>query len=176
MNFPQGVIDFLVYLAPSLLVFFTTWFLVRRFLQRETTLKLMEVKAGQQKEMIPLRLQAYERLAIYLERISPNVLLLNQYEHGLTVLEFQQRMLIMIRDEFEHNYAQQIYVTAPLWTVIRKAKDEVARQVIMSASALEGDAPAYQLSQKIVDSIIDNEDYPTQRALTILKAEVAQLL
>ena len=42
MNFPQGLIDFLVYLAPSLMVFFTTWFLVRRFLQRETTLKMLE--------------------------------------------------------------------------------------------------------------------------------------
>ena len=102
MNFPQGLIDFLVYLAPSLMVFFTTWFIVRRFLQRETTLKMLELKAVQQKEMMPLRLQAYERLSIYLERISPNVMLLNQYEPGMTVLEFQQGMLTMIRDEFEH--------------------------------------------------------------------------
>lgn len=83
MNFPQGLINFLVYLAPSLMVFFTTWFLVRRFLQRETTLKMLELKAIQQKEMMPLRLQAYERLSIYLERISPNVMLLNQYEPGI---------------------------------------------------------------------------------------------
>ena len=122
MNFPQGLIDFLVYLAPSLMVFFTTWFLVRRFLQRETTLKMLELKSLQQKEMMPLRLQAYERLSIYLERISPNVMLLNQYEPGMTVLEFQQGMLTMIRDEFEHNYAQQIYITPALWNLIRNAR------------------------------------------------------
>lgn len=110
MNFPQGLIDFLVYLAPSLMVF-TTWFLVRRFLQRETTLKMLELKRYNKKEMMPLRLQAYERLSIYLERISPNVMLLNQYEPGMTVVEFQQSLLTMIRDEFEHNYAQQIYIT-----------------------------------------------------------------
>ncbi len=176
MNFPQGLIDFLVYLAPSLMVFFTTWFLVRRFLQRETTLKMVELKAIQQKEMMPLRLQAYERLSIYLERISPNVMLLNQYEPGMTVLEFQQGMLTMIRDEFEHNYAQQIYITPPLWNLIRNAKEEVARQVISAASSLDGEAPAYQLSKKIFDAIIDKDEHPTQRALNILKAEVAQLL
>lgn len=176
MNFPQGIIDFLVYLAPSLLVFFTTWFLVRRFLQREATLKMLELKSLQQKEMMPLRLQAYERLSIYLERISPNVMLLNQYEPGMTVLEFQQRMLTMIRDEFEHNYAQQIYITGPLWNLIRNAKEEVARQVITAASSLDAEAPAYLLSKKIVDAMIDKDEHPTQRALTILKAEVAQLL
>jgi len=176
MNFPQGIIDFLVYLAPSLLVFFTAWFLVRRFLQREITLKMLELKASQQKEMLPIRLQAYERLSIYLERISPNVMLLNQYEPGMNVLEFQQRMLSMIRDEFEHNYAQQIYVTAPLWTFIRNAKEEVARQIIVAASSLDGDAPAYQLSKRVFDAIVDKEEYPTQRALNILKAEVAQLI
>ncbi len=176
MNFPQGLIDFLVYLAPSLMVFFTTWFLVRRFLQRETTLKMLELKSLQQKEMMPLRLQAYERLSIYLERISPNVMLLNQYEPGMTVLEFQQGMLTMIRDEFEHNYAQQIYITPALWNLIRNAKEEVARQVIIGASSLDGEAPAYQLSKKIFDAIIDKDEHPTQRALNILKVEVAQLL
>ena len=82
----------------------------------------------------------------------------------------------MIRDEFEHNYAQQIYITPALWNLIRNAKEEVARQVIIGASSLDGEAPAYQLSKKIFDAIIDKDEHPTQRALNILKAEVAQLL
>ncbi|MBL7925232.1 MAG: hypothetical protein JNL88_13610 [Bacteroidia bacterium] len=176
MNFPQGILDFLVYLAPSLLVFFTAWFLVKRFLQRESALKILELKSAHQKELLPLRLQAYERISIYLERISPNVMLLNQYEPGMTVLEFQQKLLEMIRGEFEHNYAQQIYISGPLWTVIRNAKEEVARQVISAASALDPEAPAYQLSKKVFDSMLEKEEFPTQRALNILKAEVAQIL
>ena len=176
MNFPQGIIDFLVYLAPSLLVFMTAWILIKRFLERETALKVLDIKSSQQKDLMPLRLQAYERLSIYLERISPNVMLLNQYEHGLTVSEFQQKLLEVIRAEFEHNYAQQIYISTPLWTIIRNAKEEVARQVNAAASTLDPEAPAYQLSKRIFDSILEKEEFPTQRALNILKAEVAQLL
>ncbi len=175
MTVPQGFLDFLVYLAPSLLVFGTCWFLVKRFLQRESALKVLELRSGQQKELMPLRLQAYERLSIYLERISPNVMLLNQYEPGATVMEFQQKLLEMIRSEFEHNYAQQIYISTPLWTIIRNAKEEVTRQVNAAASTLDPEAPAYQLSKRIFDAIIEKEEFPTQRALNILKSEVAQL-
>lgn len=175
MDTSKGIIDFLFFLAPSLLVFGTAWFLIKKFLGRETALKMLEMRSAQQRELMPLRLQAYERLSIYLERISPNVMLLNQYEPGMTVMEFQQRLLEVIRTEFEHNYAQQIYISAPLWTVIRNAKEEVARQVNVAASALDPEAPAYQLSKKIFDAMLEKEEFPTQRALNILKGEVGQL-
>lgn len=175
MNTPQGIIDFLFYLAPSLLVFGTAWFLIRRFLGRETTLKIMDIRAAQAKDVFPLRLQAYERFAIYLERISPNVMLLNQYESGLTVSEFKARLVQMVRDEFEHNFAQQIYITPALWTVIRNAKEEVIRQINSAAASLDPEAPAYQLSQKMFDALLEKEEFPTQRALAILKSEVGQL-
>lgn len=175
MELPKGLLDFLVYLAPSLLVFGTCWFLVRRFLQREQTLRLIELKAGQQRDLMPLRLQAYERLSIYLERISPNVMLVNEYSPGMSVSEFQQHLLVLVRTEFEHNFAQQIYITPALWTVIRNAKEEVARLINMSASSLDAEAPAYQLSKKVFDAMLEKEEFPTQRALAILKVEVAQL-
>lgn len=175
MEIPKGILDFLVYLAPSLLVFGTCWFLVRRFLDREQALTLLGLRVSQQKELLPLRLQAYERLSIYLERISPNVMLVNEYSPGMTVAEFQQRLLELIRTEFEHNFAQQIYLTPALWTVIRNAKEEVARLINVSASTLDAEAPAYQLSKKIFDAMLEREEFPTQRALAILKGEVAQL-
>ena len=175
MNTPQEIIDFLVYLAPSLLVFVTAWFLIKKFFDRETGLKIMDIRAGQAKDLLPLRLQAYERFALYLERISPNVMLLSLYESGLTVTEFKIRLQETIRGEFEHNFAQQIYITPALWTVIRNAKEEVIRVINTAASTLDPEAPAYLLSQKIFDAMLEKEEFPTQRALSILKAEVGQL-
>lgn len=176
MNTPQGLIDFLVYLAPSLLVFFTTWFLVKKFLGRESALKMLELNSARQKELMPLRLQAYERLTLYLERISPNVMLLNQYESGLSVREFRERLLDMVRVEFEHNYAQQIYVSTALWTVIRNAKEEVVREINSAAASLDPSEPAHHLSKRLFDILLEKEEFPTQRALNILKSEVAQIL
>lgn len=175
MQTPQGLLDFLVYLAPSLLVFLTTWFLVKRFLHRESALKMLELNAGRQKELMPLRLQAYERLTLYLERISPNNMLLNQYEQGLTVELFQIRLIEMIRSEFEHNLVQQIYISVPLWTIIRNSKEELIRQINAAAADIPPNAPAHELSKRLFDNLLKLEEFPTQRAITILKNEVAQL-
>jgi len=175
MELPKGILDFLVYLAPSLLVFLTAWTLIKKFLEREQKLKLIEIKFSSQKDLIPLRLQAYERLALYLERISPNVMFVNNYEAGSTVQEFQAQLLEVVRTEFEHNFSQQIYVSSAIWTIIRNAKEETARLINISAASLEADAPSYQLSKRVFEAMLEKDEFPTQKALTLLKAEVAQL-
>jgi hypothetical protein len=175
MDLPKGLLDFLVYLAPSLLVFLTAWMLIQRFLDREMKLKLVEAKAALQKDILPLRLQAYERLTIYLERISPNVMLVNLHHPELTVRDFQQVLTDSIRTEFEHNFAQQIYVSGPIWTVVRNTKEEVTRLINTAAASLNPDEPAYLLSKRVFDMMLEQESFPTQNALSILKAEVAHL-
>jgi hypothetical protein len=175
MDIPKGLLDFLVYLAPSLLVFVTAYMLIRKFLDREHRLKLLEMKMNSQKELMPLRLQAYERLTLFLERISPNVMLLNNYEPGMTVGGFQHHLVNTVRTEFEHNFSQQIYVSGAIWTIVRNAKEDVIRMINSSAESLDVEAPAYLLSQKIFDTMLKNEEFPTQRALTYLKNEVSQL-
>ena len=175
MDIPKGIIDFLFYLAPSLLVFITAYSLIKNFLNREHRLKLIETKMLMQKELLPLRLQAYERLALYLERISPNVILINQHEPGLSVREFQQRLLEVIRTEFEHNFSQQIYISGAAWMITRNAKEEIVRLINIAAETLDAEAPSYQLSKRIFDMMLEKEEFPTLKALSVIKAEVAQL-
>jgi hypothetical protein len=175
MDATKGILDFLVYLAPSLLVFVTAYVLIQKFLDREHKLKLLDMKMASQRELLPLRLQAYERLTLYLERISPNVLLLNNYESGTSVAAFQQHLLHIVRSEFEHNFSQQIYVSPAIWTVVRNAKEDIVRLINSSADALEPDAPAHLLSQQIFEAMLKSENFPTQRAITYLKNEVSQL-
>ena len=175
MDIPKTITDILFYLAPSLLVFITAYMLIKSFIDKEHKIKLIETKMMMQKEMLPLRLQAYERLALFLERISPNVMLLNQHEQGLNVAEFQQKLLEAVRTEFEHNFSQQIYVSEAAWNVTRRAKEEVARLINTTAATLDAEAPSYQLSKKMFDTMLENENFPTHRALVTVKAEVAQL-
>ena len=110
-----------------------------------------------------------------MERISPNVMLVNNYMPGASVQEFQSQLIEVVRTEFEHNFSQQIYVSAAIWTVIRNAKEDIARLINISASMVEPNAPSHELSKKMFDLMLEKDDFPTQRALTILKAEVAQL-
>jgi len=175
MELSPTLINFFMLLLPPLFVLITAWVLIKKFLEREQKLQMIQLKMATQKDLLPLRLQAYERLTIYLERISPNVIMVNLYEPSATVIEFQSVLIESIRTEFEHNFAQQIYVSAPIWTIVRNSKEEVVRLINSAASSLDSDAPAYQLSKKVFDSMIESADFPTQRAITILKNEVSQL-
>jgi len=175
MKIPGGVIDFLFYVAPSLLVFGTAWWLIRSFIRRESALRLLEQKSRRESELLPLRLQAYERMTLYLERISPAALLEREYDADLTVAEFRFRLIGAIRAEFEHNLAQQIYVSAPLWEVVRVAKEEVVGLVIKSSSSLDPGLPAAALSKSLLGYLLESKENPAQRAIDILKSEVAQL-
>lgn len=164
----------LLSLLPALVVFITVWIVLSRFLERDYKLRLLESKMNIRKEVLPLRLQAYERLALYLERISPNVLLVNQYQHGLSVQQFQMNLLESLRLEFEHNFSQQIYVSQTVWLLTRQAKEEIARIINTAAGTLDAEAPAYQLSQRVFDHILEKEDYPAQKALEVLRTEINQ--
>jgi hypothetical protein len=175
MDITKSITDVLFFLAPSVLVFITAYMLIKSFIDKEHKIKLIETKMMMQKELIPLRLQAYERLALYLERISPNVMLINHHEPGMTVVEFQQKLLEMLRTEFEHNFSQQIYVSHAAWNITRNAKEEVARLINTAASSLDAEAPSYLLSKRVFDTMLENEDFPTHKALMIVKSEVSQM-
>lgn len=175
MDLTNNITLLVVFTLPPLVVASTAYLLIKKFLQREQNLKLLEIKIANQKDTLPLRLQAYERMSLYLERISPNNMLLNQYDPTMTAREFQRALIAMVRNEFEHNLAMQIYISAALWNVIRNTKEDVVNQINRSAAVVNPDAPAHELSEHFFNEIIANENFATQKALSILKAEVAQL-
>lgn len=175
MDLTNDLTMLIVFTLPPLVVASTAYLLIKKFLQREQNLKLLDIKISNQKDTLPLRLQAYERMALYLERISPNHMLLNQYDPSLTVREFQRALIVMVRDEFEHNLAMQIYISPALWNIIRNTKEEVVRQINQSAAAINPEGPAHELSEHFFNEILANENFATQKALAVLKSEVAQL-
>lgn len=175
MNLSNDITMLIVFTLPPLVVASTAYLLIKKFLQREQNLKLLDIKISNQKDTLPLRLQAYERMALYLERISPNHMLLNQYSPGMTVRDFQRSLITMVRDEFEHNLAMQIYISPALWNIIRNTKEDVVNQINRSAAAINPDAPAHELSEHFFNEVLANENFATQKALAILKSEVAQL-
>lgn len=175
MELSNDIVMLIVFTLPPLIVASTSYLLIKKFLQREQNLKLLDIKLSNQKDTLPLRLQAYERMTLYLERISPNNMLLNQYDPAMTVREFQRSLIAMVRDEFEHNLAMQIYISPALWNIIRNTKEEVVRQINQSAAAINAEAPAHELSEHFFNEIIAKENFATQKALAILKSEVAQL-
>ena len=151
------------------------YLLIQKMFERDYKIRLLEVKMQMQREVIPLRLQAYERITLFLERVSPNNLLYRILSSEMTVTSFQSALLEAIRSEFEHNVTQQVYISPQAWQVVRKAKEDVIRIINTSANELKGDAPAMDLTRKIFEKVMQEEDQPVNRALNYLKSDISQL-
>jgi hypothetical protein len=175
MKFPDNITDILFSIAPALLVFFTAYYLIKKFLDTEQRLKFAELKTAVKKDILPLRLQAYERIVVYLERISPNNLLVRVYEPGMKVQEFHKEILLAIRTEYEHNVSQQVYVTNSAWNTVKSSRDELIKIINQSLEQCSMDAPGVELSRKVFETMVQKNEFPIQNAIDTIKNEVHQL-
>ncbi|CAG4993728.1 hypothetical protein DYBT9275_01223 [Dyadobacter sp. CECT 9275] len=124
---------------------------------------------------LPLRLQAYERMCLFLERISPNNLLLRLTPSAANALELHQILLREIRDEYNHNIAQQMYMSNHAWEQLTSAMNEIVAVINQSAAEVNPEDPATNLAKKIFSHVIEKETQPAANALKVLKEEVRTL-
>lgn len=169
------IIELIKVIVPSALVLYGMYMTVQLFLQKQFEQKQAEIKRKNSEIITPLRLQAYERMTLFLERITPNNLLLRLGNNGVNALDFQQLILREIREEFNHNLAQQVYMSHEAWEKVKIAMNEVQSLVNTSAAEVSADAPALDLSKKIFEKVITEQKQPTTEALKFLKEEVQAL-
>lgn len=168
----QSIIELLKILIPAAAVLYGMYLTVQTFLQKQFEQKQLDIKQKNSELITPLRLQAYERMTLFLERITPNNLLVRLSASGMEVLDYQRVILHEIREEFAHNLSQQIYISHEVWEKTRQAMNEIVALVNTSAAELSPDAPALNLSKKIFEKVISESKQPTTEALKFLKEEV----
>ena len=141
----------------------------------ERTLKLQAMDNGKAVKgiVLPLRLQAYERMALYLERIEPTQLVMRIHAPGLTVAQEQNLLLTAIRSEFEHNLSQQIYISNPVWKQICDAKDDITEIVNTVAEQMEPAADSQQFAEALL--IAAAQKPVVDQALATLKADIQKM-
>ena len=172
----NDIFELLKYIIPALTVFLTAYFLLTRYMQKDATAKAIEMKLRRDKEIVMLRLQAYERLALFLERISPANVISRVRTPDMLSSDLQYCMVKNIREEYEHNLSQQIYVSSAAWNLIVASKDEIIKTVNLIGQQLPPDASAGQLINAIFTGISRaNAPLPTEHALEFLKSECRDL-
>ena len=153
------------------------YLLVKRYFDNEQKERLLQMKIDERRETLkvvtPIRLQAYERMALFLERISPDSLVLRCYQPGMDLKLLQGVMTKNIRDEWEHNLSQQVYLSADLWTRIREAKDEMVNLVNSAAVSLTDTTDPTRLAASIFASAADRS--PVDGALEAMHRELHEL-
>jgi hypothetical protein len=172
----SGILDILKFTIPSIVVLVLSVFLIREFLNRDIRIKEAELKLKAHGDTVPARLQAYERMAIFIERISLENLLYRLRKPGMSARDLQLALTANIRAEFEHNVSQQVYLSQKSWDAISLCKDEMGRMVNMIAASMDDDATGEALTKAILDYMIKSKEaLPTQKAMDTLKREVAEL-
>lgn len=168
------VFDILIIVLPSLIVFLTAFYTLKKFMDNEQKKRLLDLRKDTQKVITPIRLQAYERAALFLERISPEALVTRVYNNGMTARLLQAELIKTVRSEFDHNLSQQIYMSDNAWARIKNAKEEMIKLVNLASSKMRDDGRGIDLSKIILKVSLQVEKLPTQAALEYIKKEIRQ--
>lgn len=171
----NDILEILKYTLPSVVVLLASWLMIRLFLKNEDKKRKFEISMNQKDTTLPLRLQAYERLILLLERISPDSLVMRHNTGTANVSKLQNELVSAVRQEFEHNLAQQTYISISAWEKVKSVRSEIIKLINMSAAELRPGDPGVNLSKRILEKAIELEQSPTAEATKVLKAEVQEL-
>ncbi len=127
------------------------------------------------KFFLPHRVEAYQRIILFMERISPNSLVMRKFEHGMKAKELQGELLSTIRSEFEHNIAQQIFISPQGWKMVKESKEEIIKIINLASSQIDENGNALDLSQKIFEIATQIEKLPTEITNEFLINELQRL-
>jgi hypothetical protein len=161
-------------ILPAGLALYAMYLVVRSFIQKELDAKRLEVRARSVETVLPNRLHAYERICLFLERISPNSMILRLNNGPYSAREFQQLLLNEIREEYNHNVSQQVYMSEEVWTLVKTAKEDLIMTINDASTSMGEEATSIDLSKKIFEKVMQKDIDPIQHALLGLKNEIRQ--
>ena len=171
----------LIILAVAVVIF-GFWFIQYSQFRNEERKRNWELKRDTQRVISPIRLRAYERLALLLERTKPEHMLMELRKNNpdalssWTVGQVQQYLLQTIRAEYDHNQSQQVYVSDEVWDMIISARDQMGSFIIAISAQLPPNANAQTYATTLMTAYASNGLTPTDKALEMLKDEAKSLM
>ena len=167
------ILSYVAYLLPAIVVAVIAYYFFKGHTANEEGRRRYLIQKEAQNKMLPMRLQAYERITLLLERIDPNKLLIRVKPYSKEVDEYENLLIRNIEQEFEHNIAQQIYLTQECWNLVNAAKNatiHVIRQGAMHEKAGDADKMREWLLRNFMEEVT-----PSQKALMFVRKEVSEL-
>jgi len=176
MEIVEILAEILKYIVPAVLVLIAIKYLNDVQVEKEKVESHTRFKSELLKQQLPLKLSAYERAVLFLERISP-MSILPRCGNGInrTAQQFHAELIQEIRSEFEHNLVQQIYISHHAWGVLVQAKEEMINIINIASKELNEEANGLDLSKKIIEKISTLQSLPTHKATFVLKSDVHKI-
>ena len=168
--------DILKITIPALLVMLTAWLMLRNMIRNDQDKRRQELILQNSRTVTPIRLQAYERIILFLERISLESLIVRVSTSDMTANQLHSAMLNAIRSEFEHNLSQQIYMSPQAWEVVRNARSNMIKIINSEVEKMAANSSGMALSKQLLERIMELEKEPTRAAIDYLKGEIGRLI
>ncbi|WP_029489695.1 hypothetical protein [Aquimarina agarivorans] len=160
-------------IIPAIVVALVCFYSIQSMLKKELMKQKYNLLKSTQKETLPLKLQAYERFTLLLDRISLDKLLVRVSPNGEDKNGYKNLLIATIEQEFEHNLTQQIYISEECWKTILTAKNTVISQ-LHTLSVKEGvDNAAIYRNEGIAQ--FPSSTSPTNIAQAFVRSEVSLL-
>lgn len=173
----ESFIDLIKYFIPLIAFLGLTYLFLEHWKKQEMARFKMQMNREYKSLILPTRVQAYERMVLFLERISPNNLVTRLNDSSFTANEFKYVLTKEISDEFEHNLSQQLYISSKTWRMITLAKDQTIQLILQTSSSLSADAKSKDLAIAILNqTITDKGNMPTSEAIELLKTDFFDLM
>lgn len=172
----ENLYDILKISIPAILVIITAWLVIRSMIKNDQERRRQELLLQNSKTITPIRLQAYERIILFLERISLESLLVRVSTPDMSAAQLHSALLTTIRAEFEHNLSQQIYMTPQAWEVVRNARSSTIKIINTEMEKMPPDTAGIAFSKRLLEKVMEMDKEPTRAAIDYVKAEIARVM
>jgi hypothetical protein len=154
-------------------------YVVYLFLKKQGEKELIylqgELKKQRQEYFLPTRLEAYQRAILLMERIHPNSLVMRLHNPGLPARALQMEFIKSIREEYDHNVAQQLFISPEGWQMIKNSKEDIIKLINAAGEQMSPTSTGLDLSSKIFEMLAQLKQLPSEVTVEFLKKEFQQL-
>lgn len=169
------VLQIALILIPAGAVLLTTIYFLRRETSQEVRSMQIELKKQRQEFFLPSRVEAYQRAILLMERIHPNSLVMRLQNPGLPAKALQVDFLKAIREEYDHNVAQQMFISPQGWQMVKNSKEETIKIINIAGNQMQATSTGLDLSAKIFEIVAEVGQLPSEITVEYLKKELQEL-
>lgn len=175
MNTKQILVDLLVLSFGIFAALMAVYYVLKNEIETFFDIKNRELKKESRAHLLPLRLQAHERLIVFVDRLNPANLLVRLHQQGIELATLQAGILNEIKSEYQHNITQQLYVDSVTWNVVMKLKDDTVAMINHAVNELPANSNGIELSKAVLQHMATMKENPYDLTIELIKKDIQKL-
>lgn len=156
-------------------ILLTAYFFLRKQGEKEVRHLQIELKRSRQEFFLPMRVEAYQRAVLLMERIHPGSLVMRLHNPAFPAKRLQSDLLQSIREEYDHNVSQQLFISPQAWEMIKNSKEETIKIINIAGNQMQATSTGTDLAAKIFEIVAEVGKLPTEIAVEYVKKEMQEL-